>query len=222
MDPELRFVPVAGSEIAGIEHDRYSTSRSRRSSDARLPPASIDVGLTIWVITHISLARNNEWRRSCRRLEDSPVSSAVSHVTPEICSCSALRQAARHLTRLYDGVLAPAGIGLNQYSILAKLERFGPQILQDLAGRLVMDRSTLGHLLRPLTARRIVKISPPKDDRRQRVISLTPAGLAVLNDAKPLWAKAEQHFQRVFGANDAFGLRVALKRVTAADLSVGS
>ncbi len=88
------------------------------------------------------------------------MSSAVSDVMPEICSCSALRQAARHLTRLYDGALAPAGIGLNQY--------------------------------------------------------------AVLDDAKPLWAKAEQHFQRVFGADNALGLRVALKQVTAADLSVGS
>jgi len=28
-----------------------------------------------------------------------------------------------------------------------------------------MDRSTLGHLLRPLETRRLVKISPSKDDR---------------------------------------------------------
>lgn len=32
------------------------------------------------------------------------------------CNCSALRQAARHVTRLYDGELAPLGLGLNQYS----------------------------------------------------------------------------------------------------------
>jgi len=145
----------------------------------------------------------------------------VSDVIPEICSCSALRQAARHVTRLYDGALAPVDLGLNQYSILAKLDRFGPKNLQELASLLVMDRSTLGHLLRPLETRRLVKISPSKDDRRQRVISLTPAGIVLLNEAKPFWAKAERHFQQVFGADNAFDLRVALKQVTTAELDLG-
>jgi DNA-binding MarR family transcriptional regulator len=142
-------------------------------------------------------------------------------VVPEICSCSALRQAARHVTRLYDDVLAPTGLGLNQYSILAKLDRFGPKILQDLAALLVMDRSTLGRLLRPLESRTLVKISASKDDRRQRIISLSPAGASLLKEAKPLWAKAERQFQQVFGADNAFDLRVALKQVTMAELSLG-
>ena len=46
---------------------------------------------------------------------------------PDACSCSALRQAARVLTRMYDDALAPVGLGVNQYGILAKLDRFGPQ-----------------------------------------------------------------------------------------------
>jgi DNA-binding MarR family transcriptional regulator len=140
---------------------------------------------------------------------------------PEICSCAALRQAARHVTRLYDDALAPTGLGLNQYSILAKLDRFGPKILQDLAALLVMDRSTLGRLLRPLERRTLVKISASKDDRRQRIISLSPAGASLLKEAKPLWAKAERQFQQVFGADNAFDLRVALKQVTMAELSLG-
>jgi len=144
----------------------------------------------------------------------------MSDLIPEICSCSALRQAARHVTRLYDGALAPAGLGLNQYSILAKLDRLGPKILQDLAGLLVMDRTTLGHLLRPLETRKLVRISPSKDDRRQRIISLTPAGASLLKAAKPLWANAERQFQQVFGADDAFDLRVTLKQVTMAGLGV--
>jgi DNA-binding MarR family transcriptional regulator len=143
----------------------------------------------------------------------------MSDTTPEICSCSALRQAARHVTRLYDDALAPTGLGLNQYSILSKLARFGPKILQDLANLLVMDRSTLGHLLRPLAARSLVKISPSKEDRRQRIISLTAAGVALINKAKPFWAKAERRFERVFGADNALGLRTVLKQVTMAEFS---
>jgi len=137
----------------------------------------------------------------------------MSDVAPEICSCSALRQAARHVTKLYDDALAPVKLGLNQYSILAKLRRVGPKPLQDLAAFLVMDRSTLGHLLRPLEKRGLVTLDMSENDRRSRVIALTPAGTALMKKAHPLWAKAERRFERVFGADSALGLRTILKEV---------
>ena len=74
----------------------------------------------------------------------------MSDVEPEVCNCAALRQAARRVTKLYDDALAPIGLGANQFSILARLSLVGPRTIQDLARLLVMDRSTLGHLLRPL------------------------------------------------------------------------
>jgi DNA-binding MarR family transcriptional regulator len=138
-------------------------------------------------------------------------------VVGEICSCSALRQAARHVTRLYDDALAPTGLGLNQYSILAKVSRFGPQILQDLADLLVMDRSTLGHLLRPLEGRGLVTIEVPEGDRRRRVVTLTEAGTALMKQAKRLWTKAERRFEQVFGADDARNLRMVLKQLATAE-----
>src|SRR5437762_6318726 len=78
------------------------------------------------------------------------MNAPMSDVEPEICNCAALRQAARRVTRLYDDALAPTGLGLNQFSILARLSLVGPSTIQDLARLLIMDRSTLGHLLRPL------------------------------------------------------------------------
>jgi DNA-binding MarR family transcriptional regulator len=134
------------------------------------------------------------------------------------CSCGALRQAARHATRFYDSVLSPSGLGLNQYSILSKLDRFGPKTLQQLADILVMDRSTLGHLLRPLEARGLLTMKAAPKDRRARIISLTPAGNAIMRQAKPLWAKAETEFQRQFGAEPAAALRQLLKDVTRIEL----
>jgi DNA-binding MarR family transcriptional regulator len=139
----------------------------------------------------------------------------MPELTPEVCSCSALRQAARHVTRFYDEALGPVGLGLNQYAILSKLNRFGPKTVQDLAQLLVMDRSTLGHLLRPLEAKGLLAMGSSKTDKRQRVISLTPAGTTLMKEAKPLWAKAERRFERAFGADNAASLRLALKQVTA-------
>jgi DNA-binding MarR family transcriptional regulator len=133
------------------------------------------------------------------------------------CNCSALRQAARHITRLYDSELAAAGLGLNQYSILSRLAKLGPRAIQELAESLVMDRSTLGHLLRPLLKRGLLKLEAPKKDRRSRVIRLTPAGKSLLGKARPLWAKAERIFEKHVGVVPARELREALVRVAATD-----
>jgi DNA-binding MarR family transcriptional regulator len=144
----------------------------------------------------------------------------MESLPPEVCSCSAIRQAARHMTRQYDEILSPAGIGLNQYSILAKLDRSGPNNLQDLAGLLTMDRSTLGHLLRPLEERRLITIKPSGVDRRQRIVALTKKGLALLNSAMSLWARAETRFGEVFGEANAAGLRAMMRQITRVDLGV--
>jgi DNA-binding MarR family transcriptional regulator len=134
--------------------------------------------------------------------------------TPESCSCSALRQASRHVTRLYDEALAPVGLGINQYAILSKLDRFGPQTLQALAERLVMDRSTLGHLLRPLETRGLAASRAGDTDRRHRLIALTAKGAALMAEARPLWQDVERRFQTAFGTDEALTLRTALKQVT--------
>jgi DNA-binding MarR family transcriptional regulator len=109
----------------------------------------------------------------------------MSEVEPEACNCSALRQAARRVTRLYDDALAPTGVGVNQYSILARLSRVGPSTIQDLARLLVMDRSTLGHRLRPLEKRGLVRLDVSEQDGRNRVTALTPAGRAVVAKGRP-------------------------------------
>jgi DNA-binding MarR family transcriptional regulator len=136
---------------------------------------------------------------------------------PETCSCSALRQAARHLTRLYDEALAPTGLGLNQYSILAKIGRHGEMSVQELAALLVMDRSTLGHLLRPLQGRDLLTIQPSKSDARKRVVALTSEGAALLGSARSLWQGAEERFQAGFGRDEAAGLRLLMRQVTTVD-----
>lgn len=146
----------------------------------------------------------------------------MAETPPEICSCSALRQASRHVTRLYDAALSPLDLGLNQYAILAKLDRHGPKILQDLADLLVMDRSTLGHLIRPLESKGWIAIALSPADRRQRVISLTPAGAALMQRAKPLWAKAEARFEETLGEAEALGLRQLLTRVARLELHTPS
>jgi DNA-binding MarR family transcriptional regulator len=141
----------------------------------------------------------------------------MSDVEPEICNCGALRQAARRVTKLYDDALAPIGLGINQYSILARLNRVGPSTIQNLARFLVMDRSTLGHLLRPLEKRGFVKLKVSKQDRRGRIVALTQTGAAVVTKARPRWAAAQRRFERTFGKEAALELRTVLKEIATAE-----
>jgi DNA-binding MarR family transcriptional regulator len=138
-------------------------------------------------------------------------------VEPEACNCAALRQAARHVTRLYDDALAPTGLGVNQYSILARLGHVGPSTIQDLARLLVMDRSTLGHLLRPLEKRGLTSLRMSEEDGRSRVAALTPAGRAAVARGRPFWERAQRRFASAFGEKGAVDLRTLLKKVATAD-----
>jgi DNA-binding MarR family transcriptional regulator len=139
------------------------------------------------------------------------------HLDAEICNCGALRQAARRVTKLYDDALAPIGLGVNQFSILARLSRVGPSTIQDVARLLVMDRSTLGHLLRPLEKRGLVKLDVSEKDRRSRIVALTHAGKATVAKARPRWAAAQRRFESAFGKEAAFELRAVLKEVATAE-----
>src|SRR6202012_1544596 len=69
------------------------------------------------------------------------------------CTCGSLRKASRRISQFYDAALAPVGIKSTQYSILSEVEHGsvdGPLSMCELATAMVMDRSTLGHNLRPL------------------------------------------------------------------------
>ena len=141
----------------------------------------------------------------------------MSDIEPEMCNCGALRQAARRVTKLYDDALAPIGLGVNQFSILVRLNLVAPSTIQDLARLLVMDRSTLGHLLRPLEKRGFVTLEVSKQDRRSRMIALTEAGKAAVAKARPRWAAAQRRFEGKFGKEAALELRAVLKEIATSE-----
>jgi len=129
-----------------------------------------------------------------------------------VCNCAAIRQAARRVTRFYDQALAPSGLRITQYPILAWLAVAGPETMSVLATRMVMDRATLGHNLRPLEAQGLVTMSTG-EDRRSRVVALTEAGRRKLREARPAWNAAQKTFEAAFGTEDSAALRATMVRV---------
>ena len=110
------------------------------------------------------------------------------------CLCNALRQATRAVSRLYDEELRGAGLRTTQYSLLQRLRRAGEVRQRDLGGLTSLDETTLTRNLRPLIDAGWVAIRPG-EDRREKLVRLTDAGAAKLQEARPAWERAQERMR---------------------------
>ncbi len=140
-------------------------------------------------------------------------------MTDTPCNCLSLRQASRRITRLYDLALVPIGLRATQYSLLGQIERLGPIALNPLAEAMVMDRATLGHNIRPLAARGLIRITVGQD-RRSRDVAITTAGRRLIARGHALWQQAQTTFEIEIGGETAAALRSLLQRVAAAEFTL--
>jgi DNA-binding MarR family transcriptional regulator len=127
-----------------------------------------------------------------------------------LCNCFAVRQAARQVTKLYEGFLAEAGLTSAQFSILVALGEEGRMTMLELAKVLVMDRTTLLRAMKPLQREDLLRSGASAGDARQLVFSLSPAGERRLKQAQPLWKRAQEEFESGMGAREAAQLRGTL------------
>jgi DNA-binding MarR family transcriptional regulator len=131
------------------------------------------------------------------------------------CNCLALRQAARHLTQLYDRHLAEVKLRSTQYSILSKLNRLGAMPIGKLAETMVIERTALSRTLGPLEREKLVAIDSCPD-ARTRTVRLTPKGEARFKAAAIVWRRAQKEFESAYGVDAARNLRGSLQRVVEA------
>jgi DNA-binding MarR family transcriptional regulator len=137
---------------------------------------------------------------------------SAASVDQTACNCLALRQAARHISQIYDRELAQAGLRSTQYSILSKLGRLGAMPISKLAHAIVMERTALSRAIGPLERDGLVKVGAGPDGRT-RSVRLTTTGEARLKVAAVHWRRAQKEFEIAVGARDAADLRTVLQRV---------
>lgn len=126
------------------------------------------------------------------------------------CTCLRLRRTARRVTQIYDQMLAPAGLTLTQFSVLVHVYAGEGLSVGDLAEALATDPTTLTRNLKPLEERGLLRIVQDEEDRRRRVIALTPKGGRLLPIAHPLWRKAQAHVADILGEGETARLSKAL------------
>jgi len=106
------------------------------------------------------------------------------------CLCLHVQRAARALARRFDEALRPLDLTNGQFWLLMSLNRPEPPAMGAVASLLAMDRTTLTAALKPLERRGLLKITTDHDDRRARLLELTPQGRKLLARAAPVWKRA--------------------------------
>jgi DNA-binding MarR family transcriptional regulator len=129
------------------------------------------------------------------------------------CLCSALRQASRAVSRLYDEEMRGVGLRTTQYSLLRRLSHAGEVRQRDLGGLTSLDETTLTRNLRPLIDAGWIAVSPG-EDRREKLVRLTEGGAAKLKEARPAWERAQERLRSRLPEGTWSGLLNLLPEVT--------
>jgi len=133
------------------------------------------------------------------------------------CTCQRVRRISRRITQLYDRALAPTGLTINQFSMLANLygvDRAGSRGLPigEIADRLGADPTTVNRVLQPLKARGLLKDSTDPRDGRVRLVRITGKGAREFLDAVPHWRRAQAQVETTLGVRAASALNELLDR----------
>src|SRR5262249_125112 len=131
------------------------------------------------------------------------------------CTCARLRKVTRRVTQTYDQTLAPAGLTITQFGLIAYLAAHGDVSIGELAEEMLMDPTTLTRTLRPLERRKLIRIATARDDRRPPSVALSDTGRAGFGEGLRVWRKAGAHLSEVLGNRN----RAALDQSLAATLA---
>ena len=132
------------------------------------------------------------------------------------CTNMRVRKLARRINAIYDEALAPAGVTIGQFGLLAQLRRSRAIGIGALAELLGADASTVSRLIRPLEHAGYLAIAPDPADGRAKAVRLTDAGAARIHSARPLWEAAQARLEAQLGAERHAALRFLLDDAFAA------
>ncbi len=132
-----------------------------------------------------------------------------------LCLCDTLRMTARAVTQVYDDALRPVGLRVTQFSLLGRAASMGPVESWRLSAVLGLDKTTFSRNLRPLERRRLIAIEAG-EDRRTRLVRVTPAGEKLLQEAAATWRAVQASFRKRLRAGEFDQTLQQLLRVRAA------
>ena len=144
--------------------------------------------------------------------------SKVPHETTllvrDCCLCLHVQRAARALARRFDEALRGLELTNGQFSLLMSLNRPEPPAMAAVASLLAMDRTTLTAALKPLERRGLVTVAADPEDRRSRLMALTPKGMKLLAKAVPVWERTHREVESLLPDGEPNRLRSNLRALS--------
>lgn len=117
--------------------------------------------------------------------------TATAQVIGDTCLCLHAKRAARRVARRFDEAFAPLDLTSGQFTLMVMLAARSNWNMQALADALGVDRSSLTAALKPLERRRLVATGHDPKDKRVRQLTLSRAGHALLDEARPIWRRVQ-------------------------------
>ena len=129
-----------------------------------------------------------------------------------LCHCIALRQIALKLTKIYDEALIDTGIKITQYSLLKNIEKIGSPNINNLAIATRLDGSTLARNLEKLQRMKLIFFKFG-DDKRNKILNLTPHGKQVLIEANIAWETIQDKITKNLGIDKKSIFDLTIKNI---------
>lgn len=114
------------------------------------------------------------------------------------CICFQTRMTAHAVTRVYNRALAPLGLEVTQFNILAALAANDAASVTQLSDALALDRTTMTRNLKRLEAAGLVAVS--HGPGRAVKPAITDQGAGLLAAAIPLWESEHARMETAVGA----------------------
>jgi len=131
-------------------------------------------------------------------------SSTAGTIAAE-CLAVRVRVLSRAVTSLYDEALRPYGLKVTQMNLLVALSMLGGGRPSRLCDLLHMERSTFSRTIERMQRNGWVATQPDVDARTY-LVSVTLAGMALLERAKPAWDAAQAQTLALLGDEGARAL----------------
>lgn len=115
----------------------------------------------------------------------------------DACPAWNARLAARRISMFIDRELAGLGLTAAQAGLMAQIATIGDDTLGALAQRTGLEQSTLSRNLRTLEREGLIEIAVVETDLRRRAVWLTEAGVRRLQEALPVWRRAQANLAQI-------------------------
>lgn len=122
------------------------------------------------------------------------------------CIAFRVRVLNRVITNLYDSVLKPFGITVNQTTILAMLTLVSEARPGEIGKQLHMEKSTVSRNLERMRKNGWIEVAAGHSGMT-RVVTVTPAGRKLLAALYPEWKKAQAAAARLLGDKGVTAVR---------------